>query len=125
MVTENAQGYRVASVTLAGRPFRAAQPVFRTLKKILPLYQSVGPRVVTGEVDEALFDAMLSIVFLAIQSEHPDVTRDALEDLRITAQELDAALATIAELSGIKRAEGDDPNAQAATAGTGTTSIPG
>jgi hypothetical protein len=84
------------TITLAGATYPIAPLKFRDLKRILPLFLTLG-------IDtEAKLDAQGDIVTAAIQTGDPAFTRQAFDDLSPTVPELQAAISAIATLSGLQ-----------------------
>ena len=104
------------SVTLGGRSFPIAPLKFRDLKRVLPLFLDLG-------LDrEAKIDAQGEIIATAIASADAAFTRAAFDELTPTVQELQAALAVIANLSGLAQKEAPPGEEAAASPSIGTTS---
>ena len=84
------------TITLAGAIYPIAPLKFRDLKRILPLFLTLG-------IDtEAKLDAQGDIVTAAIQTGDPAFTRQAFDDLSLTVPELQVAVTAIATLSGLQ-----------------------
>ncbi len=84
------------TITLAGAEYPIAPLKFRDLKRVLPLFLTLG-------IDtEAKLDAQGDIVTAAIQTGDPAFTRQQFDDLSPTAPELQAAISAIAILSGLQ-----------------------
>jgi hypothetical protein len=106
------------TITLGGAPYPIAPLKFRDLKRILPLFLTLG-------IDsESKIDAQGEIVAAAIATLDPTFTRGAFDDLSPTVPELQAAVSAIAILSGLHpRKAGASGEAQAAP-GTGAPPTP-
>lgn len=92
------------TVTLGGRDYPVAPLRFKDLKRILPLFLSLG-------IDsEERIDAQGEIIAAAIRTVDPAFTRAAFDELTPTVRELQAAVTRIAALSGLEpRAEAPSP----------------
>jgi hypothetical protein len=84
------------TITLSGADYPIAPLKFRDLKRVLPLFLTLG-------IDtEAKLDAQGDIVTAAIQTGDPAFTRQQFDDLSPTVPELKAAISAIAILSGLQ-----------------------
>jgi hypothetical protein len=82
------------TISLGGADYPIAPLKFRDLKRILPLFLTLG-------IDsESKIDAQGEIVAAAIATLDPTFTRGAFDDLSPTVPELQAAVSAIAILSG-------------------------
>jgi hypothetical protein len=104
------------SITLGGRLYPVAALKFKDLKRILPLFLQLG-------IDsEAKIDAQGEIIAAAIRTADGAFTRAAFDDLSPTLPELQAAISTIAALSGLERRGDERPGeAPAASPSLGAT----
>lgn len=99
------------TVTLAGREYPVEPLKFRDLKRILPLFLKLG-------IDsEEKIEAQGEIVTAAIRTADPGFTRAVFDDLSPTIRELQAAVSTIAVLSGLQPRAGDPTPGEAPAAG--------
>lgn len=104
------------SIRLGGHDFPIAPLKFRDLKRVLPLFLTLG-------IDtEAKVDAQGEIVAAAIAAANSSFTRSAFDDLAPTVQELQAAVSAVALLSGLKKATslGEAPAASPSAGETST-----
>jgi hypothetical protein len=84
------------TITLAGVDYPIAPLKFRDLKRVLPLFLTLG-------IDtEDKIAAQGDIVTAAIQTGDPAFTRQAFDDLSPSVPELQAAVSAIAILSGLQ-----------------------
>jgi hypothetical protein len=105
------------TITIGGKTYPVAPLKFRDLKRILPLFLTLG-------IDsEAKVEAQGEIIAAAIRTADAAFTRAAFDDLSPTIPELQAAVTTVAILSGLERrtpASGEDAAAGNSTGATST-----
>jgi hypothetical protein len=94
------------SVTIGGASFEVAPFSLGRLRKLIPLFNRVAVAFGNGSVDDASFGELLEILGLAIGK-----TPAELEEMPATMAELMKAFETIAEVAGLKPAEGEPGNA--------------
>src|SRR5437762_3243524 len=96
------------SITLGGRAYPIAPLKFRDLKRVLPLFLTLG-------IDsEDKVEAQGDIIAAAIAAADSGFTRAAFDDLSPTVPELQNAVSHIATLSGLKPKAGEPGEAPAA-----------
>jgi hypothetical protein len=106
------------TITLGGAPYPIAPLKFRDLKRILPLFLTLG-------IDsESKIDAQGDIITAAIATTDPTFTRTAFDDLSPTLPELQAAISTVATLSGLEPRKAGAPGEAQAAPGTGAPPTP-
>jgi hypothetical protein len=104
------------TITLGGKAYPVAPLKFRDLKRILPLFLTLG-------IDsEAKIEAQGDIIAAAIGTADAGFTRAAFDDLSPTIAELQAAVTTVAVLSGLERRTPASGEGSAAGNSTGATS---
>ena len=104
------------SITLGGRDYPIAPLKFRDLKRVLPLFLTLG-------IDsEDKVDAQGDIIAAAIAAADASFSRAAFDDLSPTVPELQSAVSRIATLSGLKPKAVDAGEAPAASPSSGATS---
>jgi hypothetical protein len=104
------------TITLGGVSYPIAPVKFRELKRVLPLFLTLG-------IDsEDKIDAQGEIVTAAIRAANPNFTRQDFDELSPTVPELQAAVTAVAVLSGLERRSQAPGEAVAAGASIGTTS---
>ena len=104
------------SITIGGRDYPVAPLKFRDLKRILPLFLTLG-------IDsESKIDAQGEIITAAIRTADPDFTRAAFDELSPTIVELQSAISAVAILSGLQRRSAALGEAAAASPSDGATS---
>jgi hypothetical protein len=104
------------TVTLGGQAYPVAPLKFRDLKRILPLFLQLG-------IDsEAKVDAQGDIIAAAMTAADPDFTRARFDDLSPSIVELQAAVSTVAVLSGLERRAASPGEAPAANSPAGAIS---
>ena len=90
-----------AVITLAGRTFTLRPLTLRQLRVVLPAFTRAA-----GLADEAAIDSAIDILAAALGRDHAEMTREALLEMEILPRELAAAMAVIAQVSGLV-AEGE------------------
>ena len=104
-------------ITLGGRHYPVAPLKFRDLKRILPLFLTLG-------IDsEAKLEAQGDIIAAALATADPNFTRAAFDDLSPTVPELQSAVSAVAVLSGLERRSPLSGEAPAASPSAGATSM--
>ena len=99
-------------IALAGKTFVVA-PVWRDLKRLIPKLIGLLPKLARPlELTEADYDAAVDVIHLAIREAHPSVTRESLDELRITPVDIAEALMGVAPAAGLKLGK---PSAPATT----------
>jgi hypothetical protein len=88
------------TITLGGRRFE-----LRPLKlgQLRPLLDALG--AMTGKSGGALIDAAAQIVAAGLAPAHPELTAGALLELEASVEELNAAVAAILGVAGLRPAE--------------------
>lgn len=87
------------TITLGGRPFEARPLKLGQLRRLLDALDAM-----TGKSGGALLEAAADIVVAGLGAAHPDLTRDAMLDLEATLDELNAAVAAILRIAGLRAA---------------------
>jgi hypothetical protein len=104
------------TIMLGDRDYPIAPLKFRDLKRVLPLFLSLG-------IDsEAKLEAQGDIVTAAIRTADPGFTREAFDELSPTVPQLQAAVSAVAVLSGLQRRSAPPGEAPAASPSDGATS---
>ncbi len=104
------------AITLGGTSYPIAPLKFRDLKRILPLFLTLG-------IDtEAKIDAQGEIVTAAIATADPTFTRAQFDELAPTIRELQSAVAAVASLSGLEPRKAGAPGEAQPAPGTGPAS---
>jgi hypothetical protein len=103
------------SITLGGVSYPIAPLRFRDLKRVLPLFLTLG-------IDsEDKIAAQGDIVTAGIQTGDPAFTRAQFDDLSPTVPELRAAISAIAILSGLEPSKAGAPGEAAPSIGATST----
>jgi hypothetical protein len=114
------------TVRLAGRDFHVAPLSLRQILAIadyVPKLSGIGTDDISGE----RLSPLAEVLWHGLRRAHPRLTRDEFFDLPITIAELVAALPTVVEQAGGRRAAdatGELPAASASTPSTGARSSP-
>jgi hypothetical protein len=104
------------TITLGGRDYPVAPLKFKDLKRILPLFLSLG-------IDsESKVEAQGDIIAAAIATADPGFTRAAFDELSPTIPELQSAVSAVAVLSGLERSAPPKGEAEAASPSGGVIS---
>jgi hypothetical protein len=87
-------------INLGGRRFE-----LRPLKlgQLRPVLDALG--AMTGKAGGALIEAAANVVAAGLAPAHPELTADALLDLEASVEELNAAVAAILAVAGLRPAE--------------------
>lgn len=107
------------TVQLGEKTFQVSPIPLGRLKKLLPAFNRCGIAFSGGVVDEKALDDL----FLCLQF-GLNVPVAELEDIPATVTDLLHALEAVAEVTGLKPAEGGDAGNVAATESSGTGSTP-
>jgi hypothetical protein len=88
------------TIDLGGRRFEL-RPL--TLGRLRPVLDALG--AMTGKSGGALIEAAAQVVAAGLAPAHPELTADALLDLEANVEELNAAVAAILAVAGLRPAE--------------------
>ncbi|HEV8679330.1 MAG TPA: hypothetical protein VGQ90_08140 [Stellaceae bacterium] len=86
-------------ILLGRREFEARPPKLGQLRRLLDALDSMA-----GKSGGALLEAAADIVVAGLAPAHPDLSRDAVLDLEATLDELNAAVAAILRIAGLRSA---------------------
>src|SRR5712691_10819001 len=85
------------TIALGGRQFELRPLKLGQLRHLLDALDDMA-----GKSGGALIEAAAQIVTVGLAPAHPDLTRDAVLDLEATLDELNAAVAAILRIAGLK-----------------------
>src|SRR5712691_3750672 len=85
------------TIALGGRQFEIRPLKLGQLRHLLDALDDMA-----GKSGGALIEAAAQIVTVGLAPAHPDLTRDAVLDLEATVDELNAAVAAILRIAGLK-----------------------
>ncbi len=88
------------SIALGGRNFEIRPLKLGQLRQLLDALEGM-----TGKSGGALIEAAAQIVMAGLGPAHPDLTTDAVLDLEATLDELNAAVAAILRIAGLRPME--------------------
>lgn len=87
-------------INLGGRDFDVPPLAFRQIRIVTPAAQRLNGLDMDALTDQNIAD-LFEIAFVAVQKGQPDLTRQALEDMHITVQELISAKPVICQQAGM------------------------
>jgi hypothetical protein len=114
-------------ITLGGRAWPMPKLAPRQNRIVVPALLDLVPKILAarddadkaGEkggfatlaryLDTESYDALAGLVFAALTRAHPDLTRDAFDNMAIDTFELVAAVVPIARAAGLIRTDGPPP----------------
>ena len=85
------------TIALGGRQFEVRPLKLGQLRQLLDALDAMA-----GKSGGALIEAAAQIVAVGLRPAHPDLTQETLLDLEATIDELNAAVATILRIAGLR-----------------------
>ena len=89
------------SVTLDGKDYKVPQIAFREASKILPLVNSTFAMMRTNAFTEDSLLTLATIVFYGLKRQHPDLTLDAVLDMKVSFGEMMNAALVVCRQCGL------------------------